>query len=123
MNKYVDAALAYARAVLAGEVVACKWVKLACQRQLDDLARAPSNEWPWEVDLDRAARPCMFIELLPHIKGKWAREGRTIELEAWQCFVITTVFGGLSDHRPALRIALSVAATSKLPPAPGGVPM
>ena len=93
MSKYVDAALAYARAVVAGEIVACKWTRLACQRQLDDLVREDGDTWPWVFDVDRAARPCEFIELLPHIKGKWAREGRTITLEPWQCFIITTVFG------------------------------
>jgi phage terminase large subunit-like protein len=93
VGKYVDAAQTYAQQVIAGEIPACKWTRLACQRQLDDLARAPSADWPFKFDIERAERPCEFIELLPHIKGKWARERRLIELEAWQCFVITTVFG------------------------------
>lgn len=93
MSRYVDAANGYAKAVVAGEIPACKWVRLACQRQLDDLAREPSDAWPWVFDVARAERPCAFIELLPHIKGKWAREGRRIELAAWQCFNLTTVFG------------------------------
>src|SRR5205085_2611155 len=41
----------------------------------------------------RAARICEFLELLPHIKGKWARERRLLELDPWQCFILTTVFG------------------------------
>lgn len=93
MNRYVDAALAYCRAVVAGEVSACKWTRLACQRQLDDLAREPADDWPWIFDPDLASRPCEFVELLPHIKGKWAKEGRLIELVGWQCFILTTVFG------------------------------
>jgi phage terminase large subunit-like protein len=93
VNRYVEAALGYARAVVAGEVPACKWTRLACQRQLDDLEREPGDGWPYVFDADRAARPCEFIELLPHIKGKWARERRLIELEPWQCFVLTTTFG------------------------------
>lgn len=93
MNRYVEAAMSYARAVAEGQILACKWVKLACVRQLQDLERATSGEWPWIFDADKAARPCEFIELLPHIKGKWARERRLIELESWQCFIITTVFG------------------------------
>lgn len=40
---------------------------------------------------------CKFIELLPHIKGEKARRRELIELEPWQCFVLTTVFGWL--HR------------------------
>lgn len=90
MGKFVDAALQYARAVVAGELPACKWTRLACQRQLDDLER---TDWAYVFDVEKAERPCEFLELLPHIKGKWARERRLIELEAWQCFIITTVFG------------------------------
>jgi len=92
-HSYIQQAQKYMRDVLDGEVAACKWVKLAVQRQADDLARAPSKEWRWVFDEAAAERPCAFIELLPHIKGKWAREGRLLELEPWQCFIITTVFG------------------------------
>lgn len=93
MGKYVESAQSYARQVVTGEILACKWTRLACQRQIDDLARPLSADWNYVFDVDRAERPCEFIELLPHIKGKWAREGKCIELEGWQCFIITTVFG------------------------------
>ena len=90
---YVEAAMGYAQAVLSGQIVAGKWLKLTCQRQLDDLSRAPSADWPWVFNPVAAERPCAFIELLPHIKGKWAREGQSIRLEPWQCFIIATVYG------------------------------
>lgn len=91
--RYVTAARAYAEGVASGAIVACKWVRLACQRQLDDLARAESEEWPWVFDPEKAELPCEFIEMLPHIKGRWARERMKITLEPWQMFIITTVFG------------------------------
>lgn len=93
MNQYVEAAQTYALRVQSGEVPACKWTRLAIDRQVDDLARQPSEQWPWVFDADRAARICAFLELLPHIKGKWAREKRLLELDPWQCFIVTTVFG------------------------------
>jgi phage terminase large subunit-like protein len=102
VSRYVAAALAYARAVVAGEQPACKYTRQACERQLADLDRPVSDTWPWVFDDDRADRPCAFIELLPHIKGKWAREGRLIELEPWQSFVLTTVFGWV-HHETGLR--------------------
>lgn len=92
-NQYIAAAQRYMHGVLSGAVPACKWTRLAVERQQADLARAPSADWPYIFDEARAARPCAFIEMLPHIKGKWAREGRLIDLEDWQCFIITTVFG------------------------------
>lgn len=95
MTVYVERAQQYMRDVLDGSVPACKWTRLAAQRQVDDLAREPGEDWPWVFDIDAASRPCAFIELLPHIKGKWAREGRRIDLEPWQCFIITTVYGWL----------------------------
>jgi hypothetical protein len=46
-QSYVDMGLDYARKVASGEIPAGQWVKLACQRQLDDLKRAqepPASE-------------------------------------------------------------------------------
>lgn len=84
MNEYVERAQQYTRAVLGGAIPVCKWTRLAVQRQVSDLAREPGDDWPWVFDPDLAARPCAFIELLPHIKGKWAREGQRLQLEPWQ---------------------------------------
>jgi phage terminase large subunit-like protein len=93
MNKYVEAAQVYAQHVQAGDIPACKWTRLAIDRQVADLQREPSEQWPWVFEEDRAARICAFLELLPHIKGKWAREKRLLVLDPWQCFIVTTVFG------------------------------
>jgi len=76
--------------VVRGRIPACKWVRLACQRQLDDLKRW-AKRGPFEFDEDVAGEWCRFVELLPHIKGPLA--GENLRLEDWQCFIITTVFG------------------------------
>ncbi|MDH6185491.1 terminase TerL endonuclease subunit [Polaromonas sp. CG_23.6] len=93
MTDHIAAARGYMRDVLEGLVPACKWVRLAVQRQEDDLAKPVSDEWPWVFNKSAAARPCRFIELLPHIKGKWARDRKLIELGPWQSFILTTIFG------------------------------
>src|ERR1017187_7603002 len=92
----------YAQQVVAGEIPTCRWIQLACQRQLDDLER---KDWAWHFDHKRAERICQFIELLPHIKGRWSSP--TIILEPWQCFALTCIFGwvdseGLRRFRKAL---------------------
>jgi len=97
MKDHLDLARQYMDGVASGAVPACKWTRLAVDRQLADLQRPPSDVWPWVFDAQRAVHPCEFVELLPHIKGKWAREGKKIELDPWQCFILTTVFGWL--HR------------------------
>lgn len=85
---YVEIGIQYARDVVAGDIPACKWIRAACQRQLDDLER---TDWDWRWDARLAARVCAFIELLPHVKGRW--KSRTIILEPWQCFTLSTIFG------------------------------
>ena len=40
---YAAAAKQYAEQVVAGDIPACRWVKLACQRQLNDLAKLRSR--------------------------------------------------------------------------------
>lgn len=94
---YVEIANQYVADVLSGEIIACKWVKLACQRQVNDLARAAAGDegFPYRFDDAAGNRICAFIEMLPHTKGRWARERERIRLEPWQCFILSTVFGWL----------------------------
>lgn len=88
---HVRAAHDYAQAVCSGALEACRWVRLAAKRQLEDLERIGASDWPYTFDELAAERVCRFVELLPHIKGQWA--GRPIKLEPWQQFLLCTVFG------------------------------
>jgi phage terminase large subunit-like protein len=98
----------YARDVTAGKVPACKWVVLACKRHLDDLEASASHNFPYRFDPKAAEKWCQFVELLPHIKGEWARKGEKLRLEPWQCFKTICIFGwlrkqdGLRRFRKAL---------------------
>jgi phage terminase large subunit-like protein len=87
LKDYVAKANQYVDDVLAGRIIACKWVKLACQRQRDDLAKT----WEYYFDSEAANDVCSFLELLTHVKGEHG--GETLVLENWQCFYMTTVFG------------------------------
>lgn len=89
----VNAANKYARDVVAGKVVAGKYVRLAAKRHLDDLAKSKDKAFPFYFDADAAERACAFIELLPHSKGKWARDGLRLVLSPWQCFIVAVLFG------------------------------
>jgi phage terminase large subunit-like protein len=111
---HVAAALRYAEAVRDGEVLACKWVRLACERHLQDLARAESDpEYRFYFDEDAAELVCAFVEELPHTKGKWAAGtpgqpgGNRIRLEPWQKFVLSTLFGWkrVEDELRRFRVA------------------
>lgn len=87
---YAAIALSYAQAVVDGSIAACKWTVAACQRQIDDLGRQQTPGFPYRYEAAKGARVCMMLELLPHIKGRWA--SKTIRLEAWQVFILMTVF-------------------------------
>lgn len=100
---YAAIATQYARDVVDGKELACKWHRLACKRHLDDLARAENGGWEYEfnpelVDIHgKAYRPgnriCAFGERMPHIKGDWAARGEKIKLERWEIFVLAVGFG------------------------------
>jgi phage terminase large subunit-like protein len=121
---HVALGIQYARDVVAGKVPNCRWVRLAAKRMLDDLAKygqyTPYRLEPGDDGYDKraaarvqalrpkgeyyfdpvaASKPCEFGELLPHVKGKWAKPNRRtrqrelIVLQPWQCFILINLFG------------------------------
>lgn len=87
---HLAALSSYVDDVLDGRRAAGHWVRAACRRHRDDLARAETG-WVYRFDGARAERVLRFLELLPHIKGEWA--GSRLVLEPWQCFVVGSLFG------------------------------
>ena len=81
----------YARDIVAGRITACKWVKLACQRHLDDLEKSSKSNYLYKFDKLRCEKILYFAHQMPHVKGKWA--GQKITLEPWQCFCLGVPFG------------------------------
>jgi phage terminase large subunit-like protein len=94
IDDHVSRGLTYARAVVAGEILAGKYTRLACARQLRDVER---DNFTYKFDRDRANAVCEFLEMLPHTKGKWAARRENIRLEPWQCFLFSTLFGWIDD--------------------------
>ena len=98
---YLLRATAYAQRVTAAEEVAGKYERLACERFLSDLARQGDAGFPFVLDEAAGTRACRFMELLPHIKGVWAKpiyvDGRLvysrIKLEDSQIFIELQLFG------------------------------
>jgi phage terminase large subunit-like protein len=93
---HVAEAIEYAQEIVAGLIPACKWVKAACRRQLDDLERWKNDPaWPYDWKPELADRVIRFKELMPHVKdgfGAW-HAGELIKLERWQKFKHACVFG------------------------------
>lgn len=98
---YLARAKAYAQRVIDGTEVAGRLERRAAERFVRDLARQGTDGFPFVLDEAAGARACQFLELLPHIKGQWAKpvfvdgtfqHGR-LKLEDWQVFGVVQVFG------------------------------
>ena len=103
---FADRATRYARQVVGGDIIAGEFVRLACERHLNCLKIQNTEEFPYAYnplmhngqghEYRPADRICRFIENLPHVKGKWARDGLTIELSEWQIFGLCEIFGWIN---------------------------
>lgn len=97
----------YALDVTEGKILACKWVRLACQRYLDDLGRMESGaeDFPYTFVPALAEYPMQVAETFPHIKGVWAQRREKIHLKPFQCFVYAQIFGWVEreETRPGFR--------------------
>jgi phage terminase large subunit-like protein len=115
---YVAVAAQYQADVLEGRIAACKWVRLACERNRRDLDRQESEGFPFRFDPPAARRICKMAEMLPHIKGPKAKiigrddDGRPIwnpiQLEPWQCWYLTTMFGWVHQVTRLRRFKVSM---------------
>lgn len=75
--------------VIAGQVVACRWVRLACTRHREDLAHGHAHGL---VFRPQAAQHVLdFFAFLRHSKGEWA--GQVVQLEPWQQAILWILFG------------------------------
>lgn len=84
---------AYIDGVLSGEVVSCKWVRLAVERQVRDLSKQNTDEFPYYFDEKKAAQVLDFFSCLTLTKNEWAQSNSPFILEPWQCFILGTIFG------------------------------
>lgn len=92
MKNYTEIATQYARDVLAGEILAAKYVQLACLQFID----AFEDQSTYRYDEGKAHKVCKFVEAQFHTKGKWANQKKNLILEPWQIFFICNVFGWVS---------------------------
>lgn len=113
MTKYAGCNLAdkYARDVVSEKIIASKWIVHACKNHIKDISNQTEDKFKYYFDSAAAEKAIKFIQLMPHTKGKWAREGKTLILEPWQCFFVASIFGWLrkkDGHRRYRRALLWV---------------
>ena len=76
----------YAEDVIAGNVIACNYVKLACERYLKLFDREDIYFQPEKVD-----RVINFISKLKHFTG--SHSGKPFILSDWQKFIMYSIYG------------------------------
>lgn len=82
----IDEVNLYAEKILKGDIDACKYVRLACRRHINDLERP-------ELFLDNQVigRVFNFFRMLKHHKGRCANQN--FELMLWQKFIEGSKYG------------------------------
>lgn len=89
MPRKLPEAERYAKDVVAGRVVACKLVRQACQRHINDLKTGAARGLVF--DAAAAQRALDFFKVLRHSKGEWA--GQPVVLAPWETFITWALFG------------------------------
>jgi phage terminase large subunit-like protein len=94
-DDYAQSLQGYIDGVLDGSIVCCKWVRLAVERHVRDLA-CQDDERGLFFDDQEAVEAIAFIESLRQSKGRWA--GKPLILEPWQRFIVWNIFGWWRDR-------------------------
>lgn len=69
--------------------MACRWVRLACERHRRDLVMGAERGLWFD---ERAGKVAIaFFSVIRHWKGEWA--GEVVRLEPWQQFILWSLFG------------------------------
>jgi phage terminase large subunit-like protein len=92
-SDYVAVAIAYAQEAIADKKGTRfgKLIRQAARRFIDDLARAKKRGAPFRFSAEHACHACGFIELLPHVEGKW--ETPEIRMHRSHVFFVVQLFG------------------------------
>ncbi|TWB09339.1 terminase large subunit [Gluconacetobacter diazotrophicus] len=86
----------YAKRVLDGDVVACKWVKLACLRSFSDYEKQRTDDFPYYYDSSVGEKFRKFCLCLTHVQGR--KGGTPVVLDAWQVWLFSQLLGWKHDR-------------------------
>lgn len=95
----------YVQDVLDGTILACEYVKAACQRYINDLEKSEDVNYPYYFEPRAGARVCSFIERLPHVKGDKSKKSALIVLSPYQVFIRMQVYGWLKKETKTRRFS------------------
>lgn len=86
----IDRVTKYAKDVIEGREIAGKYVRLACQRHLDDLKKSKLAPYKYEFDVKKSLKIIEFAETLTIAEGE---EEIPVKLEGFQDFILGSING------------------------------
>ncbi|MCD3351271.1 terminase large subunit [Clostridium botulinum D/C] len=86
----MDRVTKYAKDVVENRVITGKYVKLACQRHLDDLEKSKLAPYKYEFDIEKSLKIIEFAETLTIAEGE---EEIPVKLEGFQDFILGSING------------------------------
>lgn len=83
----------YANQVINSNISSCKWVRLSCQRFIDDLNHGHKRGLRFSEE--KAQDILDYYDLTRHVKGEWA--GQPVVPSDWQTFALVNIYGWLRE--------------------------
>ena len=99
-----DRCTQYALDVVAGVIVAGEYVKLACQRHLDDLEKAKAAPYRFYFDVEKSEEIINFAEELTIAEGD---EQENVTAYPFQCFILGSLNGWRTKEKGHRRFRTS----------------
>ena len=90
MAEILDRCTQYALDVVDGKITAGIFVKLACQRHLDDIEKSKQEEYKYYFDVEKSEEIINFGEELTIAEGE---EHEHVTLYPFQCFILGSLNG------------------------------
>lgn len=101
MESIIERHQKYAMDVLAGKIVACNYIRQACQRYLEFFSK-------YDYKADKVEKVIAFVQKLKHFTGK--HNGKNFILQPWQVWIVSAIFGFYKgDKRVTRSVYIEVA--------------
>lgn len=89
----MDRVTQYALDVLEGKEIAGRYVKLACQRHIEDIEKSKLDVYKYEFNIEKSLENIDFFENLRFTDGGPELVGKQVKLFGFQDFIIGSIFG------------------------------
>ena len=101
----------YVESIQSGEKPACRTVKAAVKRYLDDLERAKTKDFLYEFNRQKANYFLTFARFNNFVEGSVA--GQKVRFEPWQAFIYWNIYGWVRKDNGKRRFTRSFVAVPR----------